>query len=56
MPDVRDQGMAASPSKLGLYSLDEIPADASASRPLRDDQFATLVLGLASNPRAVVST
>ena len=28
------------PGKLGLYSLDEIPADAPASRALRDDQFA----------------
>lgn len=40
MPDVRDQDTATSPCKLGLYSLDEIPADAPASRPLRDDQFA----------------
>jgi hypothetical protein len=38
MPDVRDQDTAASPSKLGLYSLDEVPADALASRALRDDQ------------------
>ena len=38
MPDVRDQDTAASPSKLGLYSLDEAPADALAFRALRDDQ------------------
>lgn len=40
MPDVRNQDTAASPSELGLYSFDEIPADAPASRPLRDDQLA----------------
>src|SRR6185369_5834407 len=40
MPDVRDQDAAASPSKLGLYSRDEVPADALASRALRDDQLA----------------
>jgi hypothetical protein len=40
MPDVCDQDTATSLCKLGLYSLDEIPADAPASGPLRDDQFA----------------
>jgi hypothetical protein len=40
MPDVRNQHTLASPSKRGLDSLDEMPADATASGPLRYDQFA----------------
>lgn len=40
MPDVRDQDTASPTSKLVLYTLDEIPTDAPAFRPLRDDQFA----------------
>ena len=44
MPDVRDQDTAAALCKLGLYSLDAIPADAPASRPLRNNQFAQVGL------------
>jgi hypothetical protein len=40
MPDVRDQDTASPTSKIVLYTLDEIPTDVPAFRPLRDDQFA----------------
>jgi len=42
MPHVRYQDSTAPPSKLGLYALDEVPSDTTASRFPRNDQLAQI--------------